>query len=72
MPNMLKKERTGKLMGPSGNQQQNNFSINIWQNALHDAFKRLCPVRAAGHECGCLPVLAKRVSYLKDKSNSWC
>ncbi|PWA78623.1 hypothetical protein CTI12_AA212600 [Artemisia annua] len=61
MPNMLKKERTGKLMGPSGDQQQNNFSINIWENALHDAFKRLCPVRAVGHECSCLPVLAKRV-----------
>ncbi|XP_071686610.1 uncharacterized protein [Rutidosis leptorrhynchoides] len=52
----------GKLVGPtSGNQQQVNFSINQWKIAFHDAFKRLCPVRASGHECGCLPVLARMV-----------
>ncbi|KAI3526086.1 hypothetical protein L1887_05281 [Cichorium endivia] len=44
-----------------GNQQQGNFSINLWRIAFHDAFKRLCPVRAGGHECGCLPVLARMV-----------
>ncbi|KAK9069217.1 hypothetical protein SSX86_013333 [Deinandra increscens subsp. villosa] len=52
----------GKLLGPtSGNQQQGNFSINLWRIAFHDAFKRLCPVRAGGHDCGCLPVLARMV-----------
>ncbi|KAI3811701.1 hypothetical protein L1987_21430 [Smallanthus sonchifolius] len=52
----------GKLLGPTvGNQQQGNFSINLWRIAFHDAFKRLCPVRAGGHECGCLPVLARMV-----------
>ncbi|KAJ9543765.1 hypothetical protein OSB04_023472 [Centaurea solstitialis] len=49
----------GKLLGP--NQQQVNLSINLWRIAFHDAFKRLCPVRAGGHECGCLPVLARMV-----------
>lgn len=52
----------GKLSGPSlGNQQQGGFSINLWKSAFHDAFNRICPVRAGGHECGCLPVLARKV-----------
>ncbi|XP_068646138.1 uncharacterized protein [Aristolochia californica] len=44
-----------------GNQQQDIFSINLWKRAFKDACERICPVRAAGHECGCLPVLAKLV-----------
>ncbi|XVE96025.1 hypothetical protein REPUB_Repub02eG0186000 [Reevesia pubescens] len=52
----------GKLLGPAlGDQQQGNFSISLWKNAFQDAFQRLCPVRAGGHECGCLPVLARMV-----------
>lgn len=52
----------GKLLGPAlGDQQQGNFSINLWTNAFQDAFRQMCPVRAARHECGCLPVLAKMV-----------
>lgn len=52
----------GKLMGPAlGDQNQGNFSINLWRNAFQDASQRLCPVRAGGHECGCLPVLARMV-----------
>ncbi|XP_049936680.1 uncharacterized protein LOC116265265 [Nymphaea colorata] len=38
-----------------------SFSISLWKKAFQDAFERLCPVRAAGHECGCLPLLAKLV-----------
>lgn len=52
----------GRLLGPAlGDHQQGSFSINLWKIAFHDAFKRLCPVRAGGHECGCLPVLARMV-----------
>ncbi|KAI7998406.1 hypothetical protein LOK49_LG10G02951 [Camellia lanceoleosa] len=52
----------GRLCGPAlGDQQQGNFSIDHWKNAFQDAFKRLCPVRAGGHECGCLPLLARMV-----------
>ncbi|XP_009600555.1 uncharacterized protein LOC107762014 isoform X1 [Nicotiana tabacum] len=52
----------GRLLGPAlGDQQQGNFSINLWKNAFQEALKRLCPVRAGSHECGCLPVLARRV-----------
>ncbi|KAL7097978.1 hypothetical protein ACP275_10G176600 [Erythranthe tilingii] len=51
-----------RLLGPAlGDHKQGNFSINLWKNAFHDALKRLCPVRAGGHGCGCLPVLARKV-----------
>ncbi|KAL8191705.1 hypothetical protein R6Q57_028436 [Mikania cordata] len=54
MPNML----TDVTLG---DQQPSNFPISLWQNVFHDAFKRLCPLRAKGHECGCLPALARMV-----------
>lgn len=44
-----------------GDQQHGSFSIDIWKTAFHDAFSRICPLRAGGHECGCLPVLVKLV-----------
>lgn len=66
MQSPIDNSSTGKaavrLSGPAlGDQQQGRFSIDLWNNAFKDAFKRLCPVRAGGHECGCLPVLARRV-----------
>lgn len=52
----------GRLLGPPlGDQQQGSFSITLWKNAFQDALRRLCPVREGGHECGCLPVLARKV-----------
>ncbi|GKV34637.1 hypothetical protein SLEP1_g42998 [Rubroshorea leprosula] len=52
----------GKLLGPAlGDLQQRSFSVNLWKKAFQDAFQRICPVRAGGHECGCLPVLARMV-----------
>ncbi|PIA51237.1 hypothetical protein AQUCO_01100224v1 [Aquilegia coerulea] len=44
-----------------GDQEQTNSSMELWKKAFKDACERLCPVRAAGHECGCLPVLARLV-----------
>ncbi|KAL5224479.1 hypothetical protein ABZP36_011118 [Zizania latifolia] len=44
-----------------GNQQQATLSIDIWKKAFKEASEKICPVRAAGHECGCLPMLAKLV-----------
>lgn len=59
---LISQKSIGKLLGPSlGDQQQGIFSIELWRNAFQGAFERLCPVRAAGHECGCLPVLARMV-----------
>lgn len=56
---------TGRLLGPAlGDQQQGSFSINLWKNAFQDAFQKLCPVRAGGHECGCLPIIGKMVFNL--------
>ncbi|KAA8528993.1 hypothetical protein F0562_033519 [Nyssa sinensis] len=44
-----------------GDQEQGNFSIELWKKAFKDACERLCPIRAGGHECGCLPVLPRLV-----------
>ncbi|KAJ0259341.1 Nucleolar protein gar2-like protein [Hirschfeldia incana] len=43
------------------NEKQGASSISLWKNAFGDALQRLCPMRGAGHECGCLPVLARMV-----------
>ncbi|MFQ6620637.1 hypothetical protein Gotur_000069 [Gossypium turneri] len=45
----------------SSNQDQVNFSLDHWKKAFKDACERLCPVRAAGHECGCLCLLSKLI-----------
>ncbi|KAH9792040.1 C2 NT-type domain-containing protein [Citrus sinensis] len=45
----------------SGDQEQINFSLDHWKKAFKDACERLCPVRAGGHECGCLPLLARLI-----------
>ncbi|GLT86625.1 hypothetical protein SLE2022_047530 [Rubroshorea leprosula] len=42
-------------------QEQGNFSIELWKKAFKDACERLCPLRAGGHECGCLHMLSKLV-----------
>ncbi|KAG6712564.1 hypothetical protein I3842_05G110300 [Carya illinoinensis] len=44
-----------------GDQGQVNFSIDLWKKAFKDACERLCPLRAGGHQCGCLPVLARLI-----------
>ena len=56
-----KKNRTSSS---SGDHEQVNSSLELWKKAFKEACERLCPLRAGGHECGCLPVLAKLVSYL--------
>lgn len=62
---LCKRKVNGILMGTLlGDQQQGAFSIELWKNAFLDAFSRLCPVRAEGHECGCLPILARMVKPL--------
>ncbi|XP_050208485.1 uncharacterized protein LOC126657762 [Mercurialis annua] len=44
-----------------GDQDQGNFAIDLWKKAFRDACERLCPIRSGGHECGCLPLLARLV-----------
>jgi hypothetical protein len=48
----------------SYDQDKGNLSLNIWKNAFKEACERLCPIRAGGHECGCLPMLPKLVSVI--------
>ncbi|CAL9245989.1 unnamed protein product [Arabidopsis halleri] len=65
-PHMQSPENGGntneKLMGPVlGDNEQGSFSISLWKNAFKVALSRLCPMRGAGHECRCLPILAKMV-----------
>ena len=48
----------------SGDQEQGNFSLELWKKAFREACERICPVRAGGHECGCLPVLARLVNHM--------
>ncbi|XP_002509546.2 uncharacterized protein LOC8271767 [Ricinus communis] len=45
----------------SGDNDQVDFSLELWKKAFKDACERLCPVRAGGHECGCLSVLARLI-----------
>ena len=51
------------MQSPESNssEKQGAFSISLWNSAFREALQRLCPVRGAGHECGCLPVLARMV-----------
>lgn len=53
--------KTYKRTSSSADEEQVNFSLDLWKKAFEDACERLCPVRAGGHECGCLPVLARLI-----------
>lgn len=53
--------KTYERLSSSGEQEQGNFAIDLWKKAFRDACERLCPIRAGGHECGCLPLLARLV-----------
>ncbi|XP_022857314.1 uncharacterized protein LOC111378362 isoform X2 [Olea europaea var. sylvestris] len=53
---------TKKTYGRShnlGDHEQGNFSTELWKKAFKDACERLCPIRAGGHDCGCLSVLSR-------------
>ncbi|KAI3670122.1 hypothetical protein L6452_41768 [Arctium lappa] len=50
-----------KKTSSSHDQEQANFSMELWKTAFMDACERICPVRAGGHDCGCLPVLSRLV-----------
>ncbi|BAT84825.1 hypothetical protein VIGAN_04228700 [Vigna angularis var. angularis] len=50
-----------KNMSGSCDQDKENLSLDIWKNAFREACERLCPIRAGGHECGCLSVLPRLI-----------
>ncbi|XP_020232590.1 uncharacterized protein LOC109812935 [Cajanus cajan] len=50
-----------KRTSSSCDQEQGNLSLYIWKKAFREACERLCPIRAGGHECGCLPMLSRLI-----------
>lgn len=46
------------------NHEQGSFSTELWKKAFKEACERLCPLRAGGHECGCLSVLVRLVWHM--------
>ncbi|KAL2903597.1 Myosin-H heavy chain [Bienertia sinuspersici] len=57
----LTTRKTQKWQFGLGDQEQGHYSIELWKKAFQDACERLCPIRAGGHDCGCLPMLSKLV-----------
>ncbi|KZV39978.1 hypothetical protein F511_15640 [Dorcoceras hygrometricum] len=55
------KKSNGRRNNNKGDHEQGNLSIELWKKAFKDACERLCPIRAGGHECGCLSVLVRLV-----------
>ncbi|KAI3716953.1 hypothetical protein L1987_68203 [Smallanthus sonchifolius] len=37
---------------------QTTTSLELWKTAFNDVCEKICPIRAAGHNCGCLSVLS--------------
>ena len=58
--------KTFGKMSSSHDHGQGKFSQDIWRNAFREAYEKLCPIRAGGHECGCLPMLSGPVSRYKN------
>lgn len=53
--------KTCQTTSSSFDEEQGTFSLELWKEAFRDACERICPVRAEGHECGCLPLLSRLV-----------
>lgn len=45
-------------MCDSYDHEQVNSSLELWKTAFMEVCERICPVRGAGHDCGCLRVLS--------------
>ncbi|CAH2055396.1 unnamed protein product [Thlaspi arvense] len=54
---------TPRMQSSAASTKRNSgdFSLELWKKAFRDAHERLCPLRASGHECGCLPVPARLI-----------
>lgn len=57
-------ESNGKVEAQAEDQMQANLSLEHWKRAFTEARERVCPARAGGHACGCLPVLDRLVHLL--------
>ncbi|EFJ14628.1 hypothetical protein SELMODRAFT_120004 [Selaginella moellendorffii] len=57
----LKKSVRDFVVTPFEDSHQGMLSIEIWKAAFLDALQRICPVRAGGHDCGCLQVVERMI-----------
>ncbi|KVI02428.1 EEIG1/EHBP1 N-terminal domain-containing protein [Cynara cardunculus var. scolymus] len=51
-----KSNKSCKTSPASYDHEQVNSSLELWKTAFVEVCERICPVRAAGHDCGCLPM----------------
>lgn len=56
--------KSNRRVSNSCDQDLGNMSLNIWKSAFKESCERICPIRAGGNECGCLPMLPKLVSLI--------
>ncbi|KAK9707491.1 hypothetical protein RND81_07G201200 [Saponaria officinalis] len=57
----LSTRKTQKWRFGLGDQEQGHFSVELWKKTFQEACQKLCPIRAGGHDCGCLPMLSRVV-----------
>ncbi|MED6132264.1 hypothetical protein PIB30_017531 [Stylosanthes scabra] len=41
--------------------REGNLALDIWKKAFKETCERLCPIRSAGHECGCMPTIRRLI-----------
>ncbi|PIA33697.1 hypothetical protein AQUCO_04000035v1 [Aquilegia coerulea] len=58
---VLRRKQNTRSKPSLGDQDQADFSFELWKNAFKDAYDMLCPVRAGGYNCACLPILARMI-----------
>ncbi|KAK8688961.1 hypothetical protein V6N13_087692 [Hibiscus sabdariffa] len=44
-------------------QRAGSFSLDLWKNAFENALQLIFPLKEGGHECGCLPVIARMACW---------
>ncbi|MED6222760.1 hypothetical protein PIB30_067492 [Stylosanthes scabra] len=54
-------KKSCRRMSTTCDQEQGDLSLDIWKNAFREACDRVCPIRAGGHECGCLSLLPRLI-----------
>ncbi|MED6134980.1 hypothetical protein PIB30_042013 [Stylosanthes scabra] len=54
-------KKSCRNMSTTCDQEQGDLSLDIWKNAFREACDRICPIRAGGHECGCLSLLPRLI-----------
>ncbi|XP_057740580.1 uncharacterized protein LOC130957751 [Arachis stenosperma] len=56
-----RKNKRGKSNSYEKEKGEGNLPLDIWKKAFKETCERLCPIRSAGHECGCLPIIHRLI-----------